>query len=151
MSACARAWDPKFASYRELGVKELVRFDPEQPEGRTARCTKAQGEPHHSKSLGRLSIHLLSRALRPRIFGARTAQYAHRDTRMEERGRRLEEVHDLVEYLGDGRVLPGELVNAAGVPVEELHSESASPLDLRVTEIFADDHSPRHADDLRDR
>jgi Uma2 family endonuclease len=30
-------WDEKFAKYRELGVKELVRFDPEEPEGRRLR------------------------------------------------------------------------------------------------------------------
>ena len=31
------AWDVKLASYHELGVKELVRFDPEEPEGRRLR------------------------------------------------------------------------------------------------------------------
>jgi Uma2 family endonuclease len=31
------AWEEKLASYRELGVKELVRFDPECPEGRRLR------------------------------------------------------------------------------------------------------------------
>ncbi len=31
-------WDEKFARYRELGVKELVRFDPEAPEGKRLRA-----------------------------------------------------------------------------------------------------------------
>jgi Uma2 family endonuclease len=31
------AWDDKLASYHELGVKELVRFDPEAPEGQRLR------------------------------------------------------------------------------------------------------------------
>jgi hypothetical protein len=30
-------WDEKLARYFELGVKELVRFDPEEPEGRRLR------------------------------------------------------------------------------------------------------------------
>jgi Uma2 family endonuclease len=30
-------WEEKFARYYELGVKELVRFDPEEPEGRRVR------------------------------------------------------------------------------------------------------------------
>ena len=31
------AWDEKIARYHELGVKELVRFDPEEPDGRRLR------------------------------------------------------------------------------------------------------------------
>jgi Uma2 family endonuclease len=31
-------WDEKFARYHELGVKELLRFDPEKPEGRRLRA-----------------------------------------------------------------------------------------------------------------
>jgi len=31
------AWEDKLARYHELGVKELVRFDPEEPEGRRLR------------------------------------------------------------------------------------------------------------------
>jgi Uma2 family endonuclease len=31
------AWEDKLARYHELGIKELVRFDPEEPEGRRLR------------------------------------------------------------------------------------------------------------------
>ena len=31
-------WDEKLARYHELGIKELVRFDPEAPEGRRLRA-----------------------------------------------------------------------------------------------------------------
>jgi hypothetical protein len=32
------AWDEKLARYHELGVKELLRFEPEAPEGRRLRA-----------------------------------------------------------------------------------------------------------------
>jgi Uma2 family endonuclease len=46
------AWEEKLARYHELGVKELVRFDPEAPEGRRLRAWDRVREDLVERQLG---------------------------------------------------------------------------------------------------